>query len=179
MVSTGQPSVRIADQVLSRGLAESDASLWQRSLQGAYVAGLVPECLCSPAPVPMYIARLGDTYMLKRRPKTGHLHHADCESHGGISDAAFRLYTAEAISERPDGKVVHTLSVPLTTVEHVNPEHTLDEVAAPPAVPAAQHRLPEASLGALEKRIVENFDRQSGAFYTSGHVLKLAISGSS
>ncbi len=138
--SKRQPSVRIADQVLSRGLAESDASLWQRSLQGAYVAGLVPECLCSPAPVPMYIARLGDTYVLKRRPKTGHLHHADCESHGGISDAAFRLYTAEAISERPDGKVAHTLSVPLTTVEHVNPEHTLDEVAAPPRPDTAARR---------------------------------------
>jgi hypothetical protein len=113
-------------------LAETDPARWQNDLQRAYVAKTVPTCLCTRQRVPMYIARLGDVHVLKRRPNTGHEHHPDCESHGGISQAAHLMYTAEAINERPDGKVAHTLSVPLSTIEHARLDITLDEAAAPP-----------------------------------------------
>lgn len=118
--------------VVSRSLAETDPARWQNDLQRAYVAKTIPTCLCTRHHVPMYIARLGDVHVLKRRPNTGHEHHPDCESHGGISQAAHLMYTADAISERPDGKVAHTLSVPLSTIEHARLDITLDEAAAPP-----------------------------------------------
>lgn len=125
--------VRIGEQAIARSLAESDPASWQQHLQRAYVSRTSPPmCLCNPRdPVPMYVARLGETYVLKRRPNTGHLHQSECESHGGISSAAHLIYTDTALIERPDGKVNHSLSVPLSTIKAVN-DSTLDEAAAPP-----------------------------------------------
>ncbi len=39
-----------------------------------------PLCLCQNPGVSMYIANIGDNYIIKRMPNTGHLHHTDCES---------------------------------------------------------------------------------------------------
>lgn len=123
--------IELNGAIISRSQADNVPILWQKGLQTAYINKTPPRCMCNPSePVAMYIARMGDTYILKRRPKTGHLHHAECESHGGISRAANELYTDDAIYERPDGKIVHTLSVPMSTIEHVM--DTLDEIAAPP-----------------------------------------------
>lgn len=124
--------VRFGAREIARSVADNDNTLWQAALQTAYVSREPPLCMCDPAdPIPMYIARLGDTYVLKRRPKTGHLHHTECDSHGGISKAANDLYTQDAITERADGKVNHNLSVPMSTIEHVSVDATLDEAAAP------------------------------------------------
>lgn len=125
--------VRFGELEVSRTLADTDSAMWQQHLQRSYVSKAAPPlCLCQPQdPVAMYIARLGDTYVLKRRPKTGHLHHSECDSHGGISKAANDLYTEEAIVERADGKVNHSLSVPMSTIEHMG-DGALDEAAAPP-----------------------------------------------
>jgi hypothetical protein len=124
--------LRFGAATTNRGLADSGPVEWQALLQKAYLSRVPPECLCSElAPVPMYIARLGDTYVLKRCPKTGHMHHAECESHGGISKAAYELYTQEAINERADGKVSHALSVPMSTIEYVSADASVDEAAAP------------------------------------------------
>ncbi|MDT8992890.1 DUF1173 family protein [Curvibacter sp. APW13] len=125
--------VRFGDRDISRTVADTNPAQWQQILQNAYVSKDAPPlCLCQPQePVAMYIARLGDTYVLKRRPKTGHLHHSECDSHGGISKAANDLYSEEAIVERADGKVNHSLSVPLSTIEHIG-DGSLDEAAAPP-----------------------------------------------
>lgn len=138
--------VRLGERVVSRGMADSDSAQWQRLLQTAYVARNPPECLCVAPAIPMYIARLGDTYVLKRRPKTGHLHHGECESHGGISKAANDLYTQEAIVERPDGKVNHSLSVPLSTIEHMDASVSLDEAAAPPRPERTTTKRPSMTL---------------------------------
>ncbi|CAM8641710.1 Protein of unknown function DUF1173 [Comamonadaceae bacterium] len=139
--------VRFGDLDVNRTVADSDPGLWQQYLQRAYVSKVIPPmCLCqTQEPVAMYIARLGDAYVLKRRPKTGHMHHSECESHGGISRAANDLYTDEAIIERADGKVDHTLSVPLSTIEHMG-ESSMDEAAAPPRPQTASPKRPAMTL---------------------------------
>lgn len=40
-----------------------------------------PACNCRVPPIPMYIAKHGDLYLVKRMPGTGHKHSPDCESY--------------------------------------------------------------------------------------------------
>ena len=72
---------------------------------------------------------MGDTYILKRCPKTGHLHYPESESDGGISTAAQAICSANALAERTDGKVVHNLAFSLSTIEQVT---GITLAAAPP-----------------------------------------------
>lgn len=124
--------IEVQDQVIARANMESQHQAYQVLMQKAYLAKTAPNCLCrAPEPIPMYIARMGDTYIVKRCPKTGHLHHPECESHGGISTAAQAIYSDDALAERADGKVTHNLAVPMSTIEQVI-GITLDEAAAPP-----------------------------------------------
>lgn len=55
---------------------------------------------------------MGDTYILKRCPRAGHLHYPESESDGGISTAAQAICSDNAPAERTHGKVVHDLAVP-------------------------------------------------------------------
>ncbi|MDD5336843.1 MAG: DUF1173 family protein, partial [Rhodoferax sp.] len=124
--------IAMLDQVIARANMEIHHQAYQALMQKAYLHKSTPNCLCrAPEPIPMYIARMGDTYIVKRCPKTGHLHHPECESHGGISTAAHAIYSDDALTERADGKVSHNLAVPLSTIEQVT-GITLDEAAAPP-----------------------------------------------
>lgn len=43
-----------------------------------------PRCPCRADGPPMYVARLGHTFIVKRMPHTGHRHAAHCRSHGSI-----------------------------------------------------------------------------------------------
>lgn len=52
----------------------------QRILAAAYAEHARPRCECSPTRPPMYLARIGGQYAVKRLPNTGHQHHPDCES---------------------------------------------------------------------------------------------------
>jgi Protein of unknown function (DUF1173) len=49
-------------------------------LAAAHTAKQRPLCLCLEARVPMYIAHVGDRFIVKRMPNTGHLHAPDCPS---------------------------------------------------------------------------------------------------
>lgn len=60
-------------------LSKADVS-FEDALEGAYKSKERPICLCNKTGVPMYIARLGETYIIKRMPNTGQIHHPDCES---------------------------------------------------------------------------------------------------
>jgi len=53
----------------------------ERALGGAYERGARPLCLCSRSPVPVYVARMGETFVLKRMPFTGSRHAAGCPHH--------------------------------------------------------------------------------------------------
>jgi hypothetical protein len=63
---------------------------------------LRPRCLCQSDGVPMYVARLGGRFVLKRMPLSGCLHAPDCKSYElppGMSGLARLLGTA--IAENP------------------------------------------------------------------------------
>jgi hypothetical protein len=49
-------------------------------LSAAYSAKQRPRCLCVAGGAPMYIAHVGDRYLVKRMPSTGYLHGAQCPS---------------------------------------------------------------------------------------------------
>ena len=123
--------IAMLDQVIARVNMESHHPAYQTFMQKAYLLTTAPNCLCrAPELITMYIARMGDTYIVKRCPKTGHLHRPECESHGGISTAAQAFYSDDALAERADGKVTHNLAVPLSTIQQVT-GITLGEAAAP------------------------------------------------
>lgn len=127
----GRELVRINGRVVPRSLADENHSAWQMMLEQDYLNDKKPVCLCrgGAAPLEMYIQKRGPAYVLKRMPNSGHMHHPDCESHGGICQASRDLYTKDAISETRDGKISIKLSVPLTTIAAYSPK---DEDAAQP-----------------------------------------------
>jgi hypothetical protein len=62
-------------------VVQGDDPRFPTILAGAHAAKERPLCLCRvPAPA-MYIAHIGDKFVLKRMPSTGSLHDADCESY--------------------------------------------------------------------------------------------------
>lgn len=50
-------------------------------LASAYEQHLRPMCMCKTNPIPMYIARVEDQYLIKRMPLTGCEHDSNCPSH--------------------------------------------------------------------------------------------------
>lgn len=75
----------------------------ERALAAAHEERIRPLCLCSDPPVPVYVTRLGDTFVLKRMPFTGSQHAVSCshyESPAELSGLDEVLGTA--ISEDPD-----------------------------------------------------------------------------
>ncbi|MHA6645764.1 DUF1173 domain-containing protein [Mesorhizobium sp. A623] len=61
-------------------LHESDAPDLQAALRSAYERRERPLCLCREPGLPMYIARMGDQFLIKRMPFTGAEHDPACES---------------------------------------------------------------------------------------------------
>jgi hypothetical protein len=51
------------------------------ALAANHGAKLRPLCMCQRDGVPMYVARSGDHYLIKRMPNTGNQHGADCDSY--------------------------------------------------------------------------------------------------
>ncbi|MFU0504864.1 DUF1173 domain-containing protein [Pseudaminobacter sp. NGMCC 1.201702] len=64
----------------SRILSENAPEL-RMLLQHAYEERLRPLCMCKEVPVPMYIARLEDHYLIKRMPLSGRDHDPACPSY--------------------------------------------------------------------------------------------------
>lgn len=65
----------VNDKVFS----EDDAGA-EDLLAAAHSSKQRPLCLCLELRVPMYIAHVGDRFIVKRMPSTGHLHAPDCPS---------------------------------------------------------------------------------------------------
>lgn len=66
--------VEISEQVFT----DQDKELFQDVLKEAYDKNVRPLCLCSHNKPPLYIAKVKNTYYLKRMPGTGQLHDIDC-----------------------------------------------------------------------------------------------------
>ncbi|POP54465.1 hypothetical protein C0068_01380 [Zhongshania marina] len=54
---------------------------FQDYLQRAHTESHHPLCLCKSPPVPMYVSRVNNSYILKRMPNKGSEHHPDCDSY--------------------------------------------------------------------------------------------------
>lgn len=66
---------RIGEDVIEEGSVDLS-----QALHDAYEQKIRPMCLCSGTGVPMYIARMGNQYLVKRMPLTGGSHDPACES---------------------------------------------------------------------------------------------------
>lgn len=122
--------IHINGKLLSRFWADQHPIKWQFELQKAYIDKVKPLCLCNghTKPLTMHITKAGDTYIFKRGPNAGPLHHRDCDSHGGMNADASKLYTEGAISQK-GGKLKINLGVSLSTITRV--ADSTDEDAAP------------------------------------------------
>ena len=82
---------------------EADEAGLQRALAAAHKERIRPLCLCREPTIPVYITRLGGTFVLKRMPFTGSQHAIGCSHYEPpvqLSDLGEVLGTA--ISEDPD-----------------------------------------------------------------------------
>jgi Protein of unknown function (DUF1173) len=79
----------------SPGFAEAIAQAYSRRRR--------PRCLCCPEGVEMYVARLGDGYIVKRMPETGSRHAPDCSSFEAPADiSGLKHLLGSAIKEDPN-----------------------------------------------------------------------------
>jgi hypothetical protein len=64
--------------------------------------GVKPQCLCrDEMPLPLYIARLGETYVLKRWPDSGSKHHHRCDRYEAPPEASGMGALSHAMNEDP------------------------------------------------------------------------------
>ena len=81
---------------------EPDELRLQPVLERAYRNHVRPMCLCSMAPIPVYISCLGGTFVLKRMPCTGSHHAVDCSHYEPPAELLGSTDIGTAISEHPD-----------------------------------------------------------------------------
>ncbi|MCZ8030828.1 MAG: DUF1173 domain-containing protein [Rubrivivax sp.] len=95
-------------EIGSRGFADAIAD--------AHAAHLRPRCLCQAEGVEMYVARLGEGYIVKRMPDTGRHHASDCPSYEPPADfSGLGQVLGSAITEDPaTGETTLKLDFPLT-----------------------------------------------------------------
>jgi hypothetical protein len=74
-----------------------------RALPATYDARIRPLCLCSDPAIPVYLTRLGGTFVLKRMPFTGSQHAVGCTHYEPPAElSGLGGILATAISENPD-----------------------------------------------------------------------------
>lgn len=66
---------------IGTGVFEEEAQDLQEALKAAYERKVRPFCLCREPGVPMYIAQIGNLYVIKRMPLSGGGHDPACESY--------------------------------------------------------------------------------------------------
>jgi hypothetical protein len=95
-------------EIGSRGFADAVAD--------AHAAHQRPRCMCHVEGVEMYVARLGDGYIVKRMPDTGSHHAPDCPSYEPPAEfSGLGQVLGSAITEDPaTGETTLKLDFPLT-----------------------------------------------------------------
>jgi Protein of unknown function (DUF1173) len=94
-------------EIGARGFAEAVAD--------AHAAHQRPRCMCLVEGVEMYVARLGDGYIVKRMPETGRHHAPDCPSYEPPAElSGLGQVLGSAITENPaTGETTLRLGFPL------------------------------------------------------------------
>ena len=95
---------------------EVDARGFADAVVDAYAAHQRPRCMCLVEGVEMYVARLGDGYIVKRMPDTGSHHAPDCPSYEPPAEfSGLGQVLGSAITEDPaTGETTLKLDFPLT-----------------------------------------------------------------
>ncbi|WP_220486033.1 DUF1173 domain-containing protein [Aquariibacter albus] len=95
-------------EIGSRGFADAIAD--------AHAGHQRPRCLCQAEGVEMYVARLGEGYIVKRMPDTGSHHASDCPSYEPPAEVSgLGQVLGSAITEDPDtGETTLKLDFPLS-----------------------------------------------------------------
>lgn len=89
----------VAQYVLGDEVVSPGSVGFEEALARVHLRHVRPRCLCQPEGVPMYIARLGDGFIVKRMPFTGHCHAPDCGSYEPPLEMSGRGEVAPAIRE--------------------------------------------------------------------------------
>lgn len=85
---------------------EADERGLEHALAAAYDGRVRPLCLCCEPPIPVYITRLGGTFVLKRMPFTGSQHGLGCAHYEPPAElSGLGEVFGTAISENPDNGV--------------------------------------------------------------------------
>lgn len=88
------------------------------AIADAHSSHLRPRCMCTVEGVEMYVARLGDGFIVKRMPDTGRLHAPDCPSYEPPAEfSGLGQVLGSAITEDPaTGETTLKLDFPLTKI---------------------------------------------------------------
>lgn len=98
---SAQALVPLAYEVDGRPL-HADAPGFGRAIAACQANGHRPRCLCQARGAPMYVARLGTGYIVKRMPGTGQQHAPACPHYAPPDDGSgLALLLGSAISEDP------------------------------------------------------------------------------
>jgi hypothetical protein len=95
---------------------EPEDSNFQEALAAAHASRHRPLCLCRPAGLEMYVARLGSGFVLKRMPDTGGEHAPECASYepppelSGLGDVSGSAIVEDTASGVVSLKLGFTLS---------------------------------------------------------------------
>ncbi len=60
---------------------DADDPCFQEALAEVYALRLRPLCMCRPEGLPMYVAKAGGRFLIKRMPMTGRAHGSGCGSY--------------------------------------------------------------------------------------------------
>jgi hypothetical protein len=89
---------KLADEVI-----EDTAPHLRSALADAYQKRIRPHCLCKEGGLPMYIARIGDQYLVKRMPLSGGGHDPNCPSYEAPDElSGLGVLTDSAIQVDPE-----------------------------------------------------------------------------
>lgn len=96
---------------------ESTHPMFYEWLATAYQKRERPLCLCTGQGIEMYIAKVGEKYIVKRMPNTGGEHAVDCESFETPLELSGKASLTESIKEDEEsGMTAVKLDFPLTKV---------------------------------------------------------------
>lgn len=108
---------------LPAGTIRPETALGQALLEEAYLKHDRPRCPCQPTGVPMYIAKVGARYLVKRMPDTGAQHALECGSYAPEDVSGVGQLLGGAVRVDPDsGQAVLRLGFRLSVGERAAPE---------------------------------------------------------